>query len=221
MAALYCCADSIPSPITFRTSGKHRVELASGTTQTPDLVRRSRSTRGLTLVEVALLLSLLGVVLAVGVPAFVRGLRTSKTAEAPDELQRMFASVAAYYGSAQPTAAGKRVHCLPEAAGPTPEQPSADPVEVQFTAPEAPGSATWRALGYTPAGAIRYRYSLLPEKPGCGVTPHDARDQTVLTLRAEGDLDADGVLSRFERTVTARDGELVLEPLLVVHERVE
>ena len=176
---------------------------------------------GLTLVEVVLLISLLGVVLAVGVPAFVRGLRTSKAAEAPDELQRMFATVAAYYGTPQPTPDGKRVHCLPDPAGPTPEKPSVDPVEVQFTAPEMPGAVTWRALGYSPAGPVRYRYSLLPSKPGCGLAPPNPRNPTLLTLRAEGDLDGDGVLSRFERSVALRDGDLVLEPLLVVQERVE
>jgi Tfp pilus assembly protein FimT len=94
--------------------------------------RRSRSTSGLTLVEAVLLVSLLGVVLAVGVPAFVRGLRTSKAAEAPDELQRMFAAVAAYYEAPQPTPDGKRIHCVPEPAGPTPEQPSVEPVEVNL-----------------------------------------------------------------------------------------
>jgi type II secretory pathway pseudopilin PulG len=175
----------------------------------------------LTLVEVVLLLSLLGVVLAVGIPAFVRGLRTSKPAEAPEELQRMFASVAAYYAAPQPTPAGKRVHCVPEPAGPTPAKPSPQPAEVHFTAPETPGAATWRALGYAPAGPIRYRYSLLSSQPGCGLAPTNPRDPVLLTLRAEGDLDGDGVLSRFERSVALRDGELVLEPLLVVHERVE
>jgi len=183
--------------------------------------RRPRTTSGLTLVELALLLSLLGVVLAVGIPAFVRGLRTSKAAEAPDELQRMFAAVSTYYETPQATPDGKRVHCVPEPAGPTPEKPSIDPVEVKFTAPETPGAATWRALDYSPAGPVRYRYSLLPNRAGCGLAPTDARTRILLTLRAEGDLDGDGVLSRFERSVTLRDGEIVLEPLLVVQERVE
>jgi hypothetical protein len=175
----------------------------------------------LTLVEAALLVSVLGVVLAAGIPAFVRGLRTSKTSEAPEELARMFAAVRAYYAAPQPTATGPRVHCLPDAAGPTPELPSPDPVEVAFDAPEEPGAATWHALNYTPEGAIRYRYSLLPVRAGCSATPADARDPVVLRLRAEGDLDGDGVMSRFERTAVVRDGELVLEPLLAIHERVE
>ena len=180
-----------------------------------------RARSGLTLVEVALLLSLVGVVLSVGVPAFVRGLRTSKTAEAPEELARMFAAVQTYYGAAQPTPSGKRLRCLPEAAGPTPEHPSREPVDVQFGAPTTPGSATWRAIGYEPSRPIRYSYSLLPAEAGCGGALGHPRKPIVLTLRAEGDLDGDGVLSRFERNAVMRDGQLVLDPVLVVSERIE
>jgi hypothetical protein len=180
-----------------------------------------RRAAGLALVEAALLLCLVGILLAVGAPAFVRGLRTSKTAEAPEELERMFAAVAAYYATPQPTPSGKRLGCLPVAAGPTPAEASMEPASVVFGAPETPGSATWRAIGYEPLGPVRFRYSLLPAVDGCGVQSKDARAQTVLTLRAEGDLDGDGVLSRFERNAGARDGELVLEPLLVAHDRIE
>jgi hypothetical protein len=182
---------------------------------------RAHGSAGLTLVEAALLVCLLGVVLSVGVPAFVRGLRTSKTAEAPEELERMFRAVAAYYETPQPTQSGKRLGCLPDAAGPSPAQPSDEPVEVLFAAPETPGSDTWRALGYTPERSIRYRYSLRPAYSGCGLDAPDRRDSPAVTLRAEGDLDSDGVLSRFERKAVVRDGRLVLDPLLIVHERIE
>lgn len=175
----------------------------------------------MTLVEAALLLSLFGVVLAVGLPAFVRGLRTSKTAEAPHELERMFAAVAAYYEAPQATPSGTRMRCLPAPAGPTPAQPSSDPVEVDFAAPDAPGSATWRAIGYAPSGAIRFRYSLVPVEAGCGTHRPDTQGRSVVTLRAEGDLDGDGTLSRFERSASVRDGRLVLEPLLIVRDRIE
>jgi len=180
----------------------------------------SQRTHGVTLVEASLVISLLGILLAVSIPAFIRALRTSKTEEAPRELERMYRAVAAYYDSPQTTAAGKRVHCLPEPAGPTPEKPSRDPRPAVF-ATSAMGGATWHALGYEPAEPIRYRYSFLPLRAGCGELPADSRGEPVLTLRAEGDLDGDGVLSKFERTAVMRDGALSLEPLLVVHDRIE
>ena len=182
--------------------------------------RPSRSIEGLTLVEVALLLSLLGVMLAVGVPAFVRGMRPSKTAEASEELRRMYAAVAAYYSTPQPTAAGERQRCLPDSAGPAPALPSPKPIPVQFGAAETPGSASWRGLGYEPRGPIRYRYTLLVTQPGCAAQAQGGRGPEV-RLRAEGDLDADTTLSRFELAASARDGELVLDPLLSVRDRVE
>jgi hypothetical protein len=173
------------------------------------------------MVEVALLISLLGVVLAVGVPAFSRSLRTSKMAEAPFELSRIHMRLAAYYRTPQPTASGKRLRCLPGPAGPTPNQPSREPLTVVFGAADAPGSAVWRAIGYEPSGPIRYRYAIVTSATGCGVGPAKGSVESVLTLRAEGDLDADGKLSRFERRVGTRDGELVLDPMLEVHDRIE
>ena len=167
---------------------------------------KTRRREGLTLVEVALLLSILGIVVAVSVPTFVRALRTSKMAEAPLELERIYRATAAYYETPQQTAAGLRMHCMPDAAGPTPSKPRATPVPVVFGAGDAP--ATWRAIGYEPAGPIRYRYTFLPARSGCGVLPADSHGEPVLTLRAEGDLDGDGVLSLYERTAVTKDGAL-------------
>jgi hypothetical protein len=187
----------------------------------PARVTSRRTRQGLTLVEVALLLSMLGIVLAAGVPAFIRGLRTSKTQEAAQELERMFAAVAAYYEVPQPTPTGPRLRCLPESAGPTPERPSIDPIAVSFQAPEVPGSATWRAIGYEPSGPVRFRYSLRVARVGCGPLGAEARDKPVVVLRAEGDLDGDGVLSTFERSARELEGRLVLDGTLLVHDRIE
>jgi len=42
-----------------------------------------------------------------------------------------------------------------------------------------------------------------------------------VTFAAEGDLDGDRVLSRFERRATAKDGELVPAGVLIAAERME
>jgi hypothetical protein len=163
-------------------------------------------------------------------------------AEAPEQLQRIYAATAAYYATPQLVAppppvpargaAGPRAQaaerpapsthsrCLPAAAGPTPEKASQAPVSVDFSDAETPGSATWRAIDYAPQSPIRYRYTLAPEHSGCELGASDP-DTPALRVRAEGDLDGDGVLSRFERTANIVDGNLVLDPLLIVRDRVE
>ncbi|MDD9937629.1 MAG: hypothetical protein OXT09_28720 [Myxococcales bacterium] len=177
--------------------------------------------RAFTLIETALLLCLVGVLLAVAIPTFVRTLRTSKVSEASRQLELMYRHAAAYYAMPQQTESGKRLRCLPEGAGPAPAQPSVEPVEVDFAHAETPGSATWRALEYQPGEPIRYRYTLIPTPAGCGAPSPQGSSETILTLRAEGDLDGDGTMSLFERSASAGDGELSPHPLLVVQDRVE
>jgi type II secretory pathway pseudopilin PulG len=186
--------------------------------------RRSGSTavgrEGLTLVEACALTCVGGVVLAVAVPTFSRQLRTSKTAEAAEQLATLHRAAAAYYAQRHENADGRRRdHCLPEAAGPAPAEPTASPRQVDFAATSTPGSATWRALGFAPAEPTRFRYSVVPVETGCGVV--STGDAHVVGLVAEGDLDGDHVLSRFERRATTRDGELVPAGVLVVTQRNE
>lgn len=182
---------------------------------------RTRPTTGFTLVEVSLIVAVIGVLLAVAIPAFVRAMRVSKVAEAQEELARLHEHAARYYATPQVVDGRKQLRCLPEAAGPTPERTSTEPRVVDFGAADTPGAATWRALGYAPQSPIRFRYALITHAPGCGKATGTAPDAPLLTLRAEGDLDGDGKLSRFERTARDRGGELTLDELLSVTDRVE
>jgi type II secretory pathway pseudopilin PulG len=183
--------------------------------------RRRLRTAGLTLVESALLVALVGGLLAIFVPTFFRHIRTSKAAEAGTELQRLHGRAAAYFAAThtlEDGSVGRR--CLPTAAGPAPAEPSQDRVQVDFHDPATPGHETWRALGYQPEGPIRYRYTFIPERAECGQAPAGGR--TVLLLRAEADLDGDGQLSLYERRATIdADGQLVPVGALYVQDRME
>ncbi|MFO0693415.1 MAG: hypothetical protein U0230_07660 [Polyangiales bacterium] len=178
-----------------------------------------RKNEGLTLIEAAIAASVLGVFLAVFVPTFIREIRTSKISEATDQLSVMHRNTAAYFDRPHVIDGLGRRWCLPDAAGPTPAQPWYDPVETDFGATDVAGHLTWTALGFQP-GPIRYRYTFLPETTGCGIRrpPHTP----VVTYRAEGDLDEDGVLSTFERTDAVTDeGALVPEGALHIRNRVD
>lgn len=176
---------------------------------------------GLTMVESALLVAVVGGLLAILVPTFVRHIRTSKTAEAATELQRLHDRAAAYFAAAHPQPDGTLARrCLPQGAGPAPAEPSEELVDVDFHDPSTPGHATWEALDYQPEGRVRYRYTFLPAQAGCGITGGD--DRTVLLLRAEADLDGDGELSRYERRATVNeDGLLVPMGVLYVQDPME
>ena len=180
---------------------------------------RSRRRRaGLTLLEAAIVVSLIGVVPAVFVPTFLSAIRTSKVSEASEELGRIHALAAAYFEA--PQTRSRRRRCLPTAAGPAPSEPSMEASHFDFQADDARGAETWRALSYQPARPVRYRYTFAPAASACGLeTPADG---PLVTLRAEGDLDGDGKRSVFEREATVdRDGSLVPTGVLYMLDRVE
>jgi len=166
--------------------------------------------------EAALLLCILGSVLAVFVPTFLRRVRTNKISEASELLQEMSERAAAYYATSWYS--GLR-HCLPPAAGPTPRAPSVDPEEVDFFAPEQPGHESWSALDFQPDRPIRYSYSYRPDENGCDL--EGSKGAGIVSFRAEGDLDGDGVRSTFERRATLEAGVLAPEGVLHVHQRIE
>ncbi len=177
----------------------------------------SRGQLRLTLFETVLVISIAGTVLAVFVPTFAARLRTDKIAEPTELLQSMHDGATAYYATRWDNGLER---CLPAAAGPAPEQALVEPVAVDFAADDAVGAESWQALGFQPDRPIRYRYQYAPAKSGCGLGAGGPSEEVLFV--AEGDLDGDGVLSRFERR--ARPGpDGVLHPVeeLFVHQRVE
>jgi len=173
----------------------------------------------LTLLETAVLISIGGIVLASAIPAFLREVRASKISEAGTHLGDMHRAAAAYYATGAGHSGGRR-GCIPDAAGPAPPKPSPDAIEIDFGGDSTPGHTTWQAIGFLPQRAVRYRYSL--ENPaGSQCAPHAA--PVTLTFVAEGDLDDDGVLSRFERSASnaADADELAPVGALRVQRRVE
>ena len=174
----------------------------------------ARSGPRFSLVEAALLICLIAVVLAVFVPNFVRRIRTNKISEATELLEEMSRRTRAYYETSW--SPGSEA-CLPSAAGPTPATPTADPESVDFLADEVEGRDTWRALSFQPDRPVRFSYSFLPSRDGCGI---DDTESSVV-LRARGDLDGDGVFSTFERRASVGPRGFTHAEALLVHQRTE
>lgn len=186
--------------------------------------RRGQSQAGFTAVQVAIAIGLSGSLLAVGVPTFQKAVRTSKVSEASESLQRMVLGAAAYYEGFHEIDGRKQTQCLPPSAGPVPAEPDPDGMTVHLERfPEA--QSTFEALGFVHLDPSRYRFTFQVSRPGCdlGASVEAGNVQEAVEVRfiAEGDLDDDGILSRFTRFATPEGDKLNIDPLLQVERRIE
>ena len=194
-----------------------------GPSRLPTTSSRLRRVRprlsGRTLVESALLFSAVGVFLAVFVPAFFRAIHVSRLDEPPRVLQAIAERAQRYYELEHPG-------CLPPAAGPFPETPSARRVPIDWNdAPEE--QSAWQVLRPSEQDELAYSYSFFPQAAGCEISVEPG--VPLFSVVAEGDLDDDGERSRFvleigplpEDAIEGRPGELgQLGPMRISH-RVE
>lgn len=164
--------------------------------------------RRFTPVELAIGFALLGSVLAVAVPAFLRELHASHFVEPTDGLARLGVAAVAYAEGHQE---------FPESAPLTPAAPPRGRKEV-----DPPGTwdaPTWRALDFRPAPeGVPHAYAFSFES---SAAPGGA-GRTLFVAQARGDLDGDGVLSTFEVRGRVRPGEKpTVDPGMVVEAELE
>jgi type II secretory pathway pseudopilin PulG len=126
--------------------------------------------RALTLVELCFTIAVLAVLAALAVPAYRLTLHRAWAAEAPIGLRAIADAELRYFRDH-----GAFLACAPE--GPVPSPTGLFPAD----------EPCWQALGMRLEGDLRYRY---------GVT----LDGGAYTVVAEGDLDRDGVASRYVLT---------------------
>lgn len=161
--------------------------------------------------------AIVGSLLAVAIPAFVREVRLSKTAEAAEMLQTMHLGASAYFASTQSIEGVGRTRCLPEHSGPTPQRPHVEARSVDFFDEDVHDAPTWRVLAFRSERPLRFSYRFDPVQAGCDLrTPEHTY---IVTYSAEGDLDGDGLRSRFERRDAASSTDDTLVPIGILYER--
>ena len=166
--------------------------------------------------ETAIVVCVVGSVLAIFVPTFLDHLRTSKVEEPPLLLEELFERTKSYYESRQN---GER-WCLPAQAGPSPSETAEEPTAHDFAAAGSPGRETFEAIGFETERPIRYRYELIPRRAACGVDLEPGH--ILFTVRATGDLDGDGVQSSYERRATVdEDGRVIPSGILYIDHPIE
>lgn len=156
--------------------------------------------RGFSSVEIVAGIAVLGALLAVAVPAFVRNVHSSHLAEATRGLGELQTAGVAY---------GREHAALPPSAPLTP-----NPVARGARAPDPVGAwdhPSWKAVNFRPVpDGVAHSFSFVTEQGA-----------TQWTARAHGDLDGDGVLSTFEVSVTMAPEGPRADPGMVVEAELE
>ena len=181
-------------------------------------VHARRRRAGLSMVETIAMVSLAASTIAVAGPTIYRTLRSSKIDEAADSLQRQLIGLRAYYNRPQLVGDERKVHCLPASAGPVPREPSSRGITLVL-GDHGEAAAALQAFEFVPSEPTRFRYTFTTSASGCALP--ERSETTHFVLMAEGDLDADGVFSRFLRRGSIDRQGLHIDPLLVVQRRIE
>ncbi len=178
---------------------------APGMSLNPHLRRR---TRGLQAVELGMVLSVTGTLLAIAVPCWMREARTSHFAEATDGLSRMSQSAIAYAHNRPASSA------FPVSAPLTPATPPRGTREA-----DPPGMwnhPTWQALKFQAARQG------IPHAFAFGFESQSSPGQSAFVAHAHADFDGDGQVSTFELRGTADDSRgPMLEPGMYVDAELE
>jgi type II secretory pathway pseudopilin PulG len=144
-----------------------------------------------TAVEGAIAFAIIGSLTAIIVPSCIRSVRTSRTAEATENLERIARAAVTHLNEKKPLAPAPLTPPIVPRGSPT-----ADPAGAW----EHP---SWQAVGFSLEDAHWYAYRL-------------EVDEVTVRVIAHGDLDGDGVLSTYERKLVREGNTWVLTPALVV-----
>ena len=143
------------------------------------MMRKLRSTKGFTLVELMIVVAIIGILAAIAIPNFLNFRLKAKTSEAKSNLGGIRSTEVAYF-------AEWNIYIDAQALVPT------DRTTVATRATKISWSPTGLAsrfsiLGFAPEGNVFFSYSL-----------DDTVETTAFTAHAVGDLDSDGVTSDFQ-----------------------
>ena len=154
-------------------------------------MRKLRTGKGFTLIELMIVVAIIGILAAVAIPAFMKYIRRSKTTEATMNIRKIFDSSVSYFAAEHADRAGGiidkqfplTVVATPNAtACPNKHAPNSN----TFSA------ATWQSLNFSVDDPFLFQYTYES-------TNVAGAEGSTFTARAEGDLNCDTVTSLFER----------------------
>lgn len=146
--------------------------------------------------------TVIGILAAIAIPSFIGYTRSAKASEARANVESLYVAVQGYYDYERPGPDGALARALPPSLPRTPAAPGCGEKQT-WPMDAAPG---WAELGFTIPDPFYYAYEYERDPDGRS-----------FTIRAIGDLDCDGVTSRFEiRGVIDAQGQLQRSPGIFV-----
>jgi prepilin-type N-terminal cleavage/methylation domain-containing protein len=153
-----------------------------------------RRSAGFTLIELMIVVTIIGILASLAIPAFSQAVRRTKSAEAVMNLRRVYDGAVTSFLEIQVTrdGIGQDSH-FPAAVGATPGVDFCCTEGVSGRCPADDSTftlPTWQRLQFSVSDPHYYWYTFASE--GTGVAAH-------FTARASGNLDCDNIHSTFER----------------------
>ncbi len=179
---------------------------------------KKRSVRGFSLIEMMVVVSVIGILATVAVPAYRGYIARARTAEVPSNLSAMYHGASSYSaqefyfeGSASDTGHGMAsmmatdtawgftmtVRCVLPSSRRIPSMPGPNPQYGEFES-----DVVFQSVGFSVADPVYYGYQVLSMGMAASgmLSPSLCmfRPGPVYTFTATGDLDGDGIRSNFE-----------------------